>query len=89
MRWLNLAVDEKRSIIYLEEKMYQNGQSTTKLISKLKTIVKPNELILADSAEPRLINDMRKHFNIQPTKKWKIVERIKKCNHINSCNTKL
>lgn len=75
---VKLAVDEKRSIIYLEEKMYQNGQSTDQLISKLKTIVKPNELILADSAEPRLINDMRKHFNIQPTKKWKIVERIKK-----------
>lgn len=75
---VKLAVDEKRSIIYLEEKMYQNGQSTDQLISRLKTIVKPNELILADSAEPRLINDMRKHFNIQPTKKWKIVERIKK-----------
>ena len=75
---VKLAVDEKRSIIYLEEKMYQNGQSTDQLISKLKTIVKPNELILADSAEPRLINDMRKYFNIQPTKKWKIVERIKK-----------
>ena len=75
---VKLAVDEKRSIIYLEEKMYQNGQSTDQLISRLKTIVKPNELILADSAEPRLINDLRKHFNIQPTKKWKIVERIKK-----------
>lgn len=75
---VKLAVDEKRSIIYLEEKMYQNGQSSDQLISRLKTIVKPNELILADSAEPRLINDMRKHFNIQPTKKWKIVERIKK-----------
>ncbi len=75
---VKLAVDEKRSIIYLEEKMYQNGQSTDQLISRLKSIVKPNELILADSAEPRLINDMRKHFNIQPTKKWKIVERIKK-----------
>ncbi len=75
---VKLAVDEKRSIIYLEEKMYQNGQSSDQLISRLKTIVKPNELILADSAEPRLINDLRKHFNIQPTKKWKIVERIKK-----------
>jgi phage terminase large subunit len=75
---VKLAVDEKRGVIYLEEKMYQNGQSTDQLISRLKTIVKPNELILADSAEPRLINDMRKYFNIRPTKKWKVVERIKK-----------
>jgi len=75
---VKLAVDEKRNIVYLEEKMYQNGQSTDQLIARLKTIVKPNELILADSAEPRLINDMRKHFNIRPTKKWKVVERIKK-----------
>lgn len=75
---VKLAVDEKRNIVYLEEKMYQKGQSTDQLISRLRTIVKPNELILADSAEPRLINDLRKHFNIQPTKKWKIVERIKK-----------
>jgi phage terminase large subunit len=75
---VKLAVDEKRSIVYLEEKMYQNGQSTDQLIARLKTIVKPNELILADSAEPRLINDMRKYFNIRATKKWKVVERIKK-----------
>jgi phage terminase large subunit len=75
---VKLAVDEKRSIIYLEEKMYQKGQSTDQLISRLQTIVKPNELILADSAESRLINDLRKHFNIRPTKKWKVVERIKK-----------
>jgi phage terminase large subunit len=75
---VKLAVDEKRGVIYLEEKMYQNGQSTDQLIAGLKTIVKPNELILADSAEPRLINDMRKYFNIRPTKKWKVVERIKK-----------
>jgi phage terminase large subunit len=74
---VKLAVDEKRSIIYLEEKMYQKGQSTDQLIARLKTIVKPNELILADR-EPRLINDMRKHFNIRPAKKWKVVERIKK-----------
>jgi phage terminase large subunit len=75
---VKLAVDEKRGVIYLEEKMYQKGQSTDQLIARLKTIVKPNELILADSAEPRLINDIRKYFNIRPTKKWKVVERIKK-----------
>lgn len=75
---VKIAVDEKRGIIYAHEEMYNNGQSTDQLIRMLKAIVRGRDLILADSAEPRLINDMRKHFNMQATKKWKIVERIKK-----------
>lgn len=75
---VKIAVDEKRGLIYAKEIMYRNKQSQDQLIDYLKARVKPNDLILADSAEPRLINDLQKHFNIRPTIKWKIVERIKK-----------
>lgn len=75
---IKIAIDEKRSIIYAKEEIYKTRQSQDMLIENLKSKVKPNELVIADSAEPRLINDLRKHFNIQGAIKWKIIERIKK-----------
>jgi phage terminase large subunit len=52
-----VAIDKDKKIIYLSEEIYQNGLSTTQLSQKLeRCLSKP---IVADSAEPRLINDLR------------------------------
>lgn len=75
---VKIAVDEKKKIIYLHECMYKSGQSSEMLINSLSFYCKRNDLILADSAEPRLINDLKKSFNIQSTIKWGVNERIKK-----------
>ena len=75
---VKIAVDEKRKKIYLHECFYKSGQNFETLKERLQLHCKPNELIIADSAEPRLINDLRASFNIQPTIKWRIAERIKK-----------
>jgi phage terminase large subunit len=75
---IRIAVDEKRKLIYCEELMYKTGQSTEMLISTMRGCLKQHEKIFADYAEGRLINDLKKHFNIAPCVKWHVVDRIKK-----------
>ncbi len=69
---VKVAVDHKKKIIYAEEKYYgQNQLSTDDLFTLNKSLIdKPNDLIVGDSAEPRLIEDLRKKgLNIKPTQK--------------------
>lgn len=67
-----VAVDHKKKIIYVDEKYYGTNQlSTDDLYILDKSLIdKPNDLIIGDSAEPRLIEDLRKKgLNIKPCKK--------------------
>lgn len=69
---MKVAVDNKRKKIYIQEKYYGvNKLSTDDLYSLNKAhIEKPSDLIIGDSAEPRLIEDLRKKgLNIKPTQK--------------------
>lgn len=75
---IRIAVDEKRKVIYMQECMYKTGQSFDVLVGILKNRCSRYDLIVADSAEPRLIADLSKLFNIVPAVKWAIRERIKK-----------
>lgn len=75
---VKIAVDEKRKIIYLHECFYKTGQSFEVLKTQIHAHCNRNDYIIADSAEPRLINDLRMFFNIIPATKWGVVERIKK-----------
>lgn len=66
---VKVAIDNKRKLIYLEEKIYQNGQGQEVLTNKLLTICKNNQII-ADCAEDRLIYDLRnKGLNIHKSVK--------------------
>lgn len=58
---IKVAVDRKRKRIYVDEKYYASKQlSTSNLINLNKKLIdKPNDLIVGDSAELRLISDMR------------------------------
>lgn len=70
---VKVAIDHKKKIIYAEEKYYgQNQLSTDDLFILNQSLVdKKNDLIVGDSAEPRLIEDLRKKgLNIKPTKKY-------------------
>ena len=68
---VKVAVDEKKKIIYADEKFYSTvGMSTNEIFEANKQATKPNDLIIADSAEPRLIDDLRrKGTNIIPCEK--------------------
>jgi phage terminase large subunit len=65
---VKVAVDNKLKIIYAEELLYsQAGMGTDAIFEANKRLIhKPNDLIIADSAEPRLIDELsRKSLNIR------------------------
>ncbi len=53
---IRVAIDNKRKRIYLKEEMYKNGQGTNELANGLTKCEKQE--IIADCAEPRLIDDL-------------------------------
>jgi phage terminase large subunit len=53
--------------LYWRERLYESKLTTADLIEKVKTIVPPKTLIVADSAEPDRIEEfIRAGFNIEP-----------------------
>lgn len=76
---IKVSVDDKNKVIYMKEELYQNGNSEDELGQMLKLKCGRN-VIVADSAEDRLIADIRKKFrvNIIAVKKPRVVESIKK-----------
>ena len=71
-----VAIDKKHKKIYLKELLYQNGIKTDDLVKIVLDRV-GRKLIIADSAEPRLIADLKsKGINIQAVKKGTIESGI-------------
>jgi len=73
---VEVAIDKRKKKIYLKEHIYQNGLKSHQL-AKIVLDKVDNKLIIADSAEPRLIEDL-KHLgvNIRPVKKGTIESGI-------------
>ena len=58
--------------LYIVEHCYEKGMVTKDIVTMLKGVVKDREEIWADSAEPRLIEELyREGFNIKPVIKGK------------------
>jgi len=71
-----VAIDKKHKKIYLKEHIYRNGLKSQDLAKIILDKV-GNKLIIADSAEPRLIEDLRHSgVNIQAVKKGTIESGI-------------
>jgi len=68
---IKVAVDKKRKLIYASEVLYKTGNSTEQLTKLLQANLNPsNSLVVADSADPRTINDLRqKQINVIPATK--------------------
>jgi phage terminase large subunit len=67
---VKIAIDKKRMRIYLDEKFYKTGNSTGQLITLLKANVEGKATIVADSADPRTITDLRQTgLNVIPARK--------------------
>jgi PBSX family phage terminase large subunit len=65
---VRVAVDKKTKKIYVDECFYNKNQLGTEAIYELNKahLLKPSDLIIADSAEPRLIDELRrKGLNIR------------------------
>lgn len=65
---VKIAIDHKKKIIYADEIIYNTGQSLNDLIASIPAT--KTDYIIADSAEPRLIFDLSKYFNIKAVKKY-------------------
>lgn len=67
---VKIAVDDKRRVLYVDELLYEPGLTTSDIHTHLVKHVTDRELIIADSAEPRLIDELKhKGLNIKPTVK--------------------
>jgi phage terminase large subunit len=75
---VKVAIDEKRKIIYLHECFYKNHQGTDTLREMLINHCGRRERIIADNAEMRLIDDLKRDLNIHPCTKWQVRERVRK-----------
>lgn len=67
---IKIAVDDKEEKIYVDECFYKEGLSTQDIYSRNVMHVSKKDLIVADSAEPRLISELKsKGLNVKPTVK--------------------
>lgn len=65
---IKVAKDSK--YIYVQEYVYERGLSTAQIGNILRQHIKPDDTIIADSAEPRLIQELYEmDFRIYPCKK--------------------
>jgi len=73
---IRIGIDKRSKTIYLKEEVYQTHLKTTEIAELCKRIC-GRSLIIADSAEPRLIAELKaQRINIQGAKKVSIVEGV-------------
>lgn len=78
------AIDHSRKIVYCKECFQETNQKVETLKDNVGMFVKHNELIIADSADNRLITELRDAgFNIKPVIKYdgSVVEGIRLVNN--------
>lgn len=66
---VKVAVDHKRKIIYMDEKIYKEGNTFEDLKRMVGDHCNRNHAITADAADARMINELHKHYNIKPVNK--------------------
>lgn len=76
---VKVAIDEKLKRIYVDECFYRTDQLVSDLRLNVARYAKPHDLIIADSASPRMIAELRNQFNIKGIvkKAGSIVEGIR------------
>lgn len=67
---VRVAVDTTHRKIYVEETLYNSGLSTNQVKNIIGIIKRPQDLIEADSENPRLIEDLSEKYNVSPTYKY-------------------
>ena len=74
---IQVSVDKDRKQIYCKELLYKTGLTTSQIYDENFRYCGANNLIIADSAEPRLISELQSRgLNIKGIKKPTIIERI-------------
>lgn len=66
---IKCGVNAYRKEIYLHECFYKNGMETAEITRENLKYAGPDNLIVGDSADPRIINEISKYCNIVPAQK--------------------
>lgn len=66
---VKVAIDHKRKIIYVEEKIYNSGNSYDQIKNLVINNCKRDDLIIADSADARMISELGRIRNVIPVNK--------------------
>ena len=66
---VKVAIDKKQKIIYLDECFYKAGQLPSELSDSIGNHASRNDHIIADSADPRMIANLKLKYNIEGVKK--------------------
>lgn len=78
---VKLAVNEKLKKVYWDERIYKSGNSFEDLRTLVGLHANRGDRIVADSADARMISQLRKYFNVHATNKgkkgWGVAEAIK------------
>lgn len=77
--FIKCAVDHKRKRLYLDEKIYKEGNSLDQLVQLMRPHCGRTDRIVADSADARMIRNLSPHFHIVPVNKAKftVAEGVK------------
>ena len=62
---IRIGIDQKNRKIYAKECFYLNDLQISDLRKEVSLYARSHELIIADSADPRMISELRKNFNIK------------------------
>lgn len=67
---VKVAIDKKNKKIYLDELLYKPKMTTSEIAHVYLNYAPNKQLIIADSAEPRLIDELQRYgLNVKPTEK--------------------
>lgn len=67
---VKIAVDDKKQVVYVDELIYKAGMNTVDTYNEVALYALPTDLVIADSAEPRLIDELKhRGLNIKATVK--------------------
>ena len=74
---VQVSIDKVNKFVYIKELLYKSGLNTTEIYKENYRYCGSKNLIIADSAEPRLIAELKQRgLNIKGIDKPKIVDRI-------------
>ena len=74
---IQVSIDKDKKLIYCKELLYKIGLTTTDIYNENNRYCGQKNLIIADSAEPRLISELQSRgLNVRGIVKPKIVDRI-------------
>ena len=67
---VHVKIDKVNKRLYINEKLYKTGLTSGQLAQEMHALkISRGSVVIADSARPEIIQDLRQYFNVKPTAK--------------------